>query len=419
LAWDVNGDGRTSVRVSGGTFYDFPPTISSQGFSNSPPFSVQIIRNGVSFDNPWANEPGGDPFPVPAGRSIGRDNAIWPLAGSLFTADYNTANMHVSQWNLSIQRQIKSDWLVSATYLGNHTTHLWAVRDLNPAVFLGLGPCSLQGVNYSTCSTTANTQQRRRLSLANPAIGQYFGSIAQVDAGSSASYNGLLLSVQRRAGRGVTLIGNYTWSHCISEPAQTDALTTVSGYQAIPDNRRYDRGNCNRNNSDVRQVFSSSAVIDTPTFSNRGLRAVASGWRISPILKILTGDYLNITSGQDIALTGVGYQRPNQILANPYGDKSINKYFNPAAFQQTAPGTYGNTGANSVAGPGFWGLDAALSRTFQFHEAQKVELRVEAFNLTNSFRMNDPVAAINSPLFGKVITAKDPRIMQFALKYVF
>jgi hypothetical protein len=274
-------------------------------------------------------------------------------------------------------------------------------------------------VNYSTCSTIANTQQRRRLSLANPAIGQYFGSIAQVDAGSSASYNGLLLSVQRRAGRGVTLIGNYTWSHCISEPAQTDALTTVSGYQAIPDNRRYDRGNCNRNNSDVRQVFSSSAVIDTPTFSNRGLRAVASGWRISPILKILTGDYLNITSGQDIALTGVGYQRPNQILANPYGDKSINKYFNPAAFQQTAPGTYGNTGANSVAGPGFWGLDAALSRTFQVHEAQKVELRVEAFNLTNSFRMNDPIAAINSPLFGKVITAKDPRIMQFALKYVF
>jgi len=419
LAWDVNGDGRTSVRVSGGTFYDFPPTISSQGFSNSPPFSVQIIRNGVSFDNPWANEPGGDPFPVPAGRSIGRDNAIWPLAGSLFTADYNTANMHVSQWNLSIQRQIKSDWLVSATYLGNHTIHLWAVRDLNPAVFLGLGPCSLQGVNYGTCSTTANTQQRRRLSLANPAIGQYFGSIAQVDAGSSASYNGLLLSVQRRVGRGVTLIGNYTWSHCISEPAQTDALTTVSGYQAIPDNRRYDRGNCNRNNSDVRQVFSSSAVIDTPTFSNRGLHAVASGWRISPILKILTGDYLNITSGQDIALTGVGYQRPNQILANPYGDKSINEYFNPAAFQQTTPGTYGNTGANSVGGPGFWGLDAALSRTFQFHEAQKVELRVEAFNLTNSFRMNDPVAAINSPLFGKVITAKDPRIMQFALKYVF
>jgi hypothetical protein len=48
-----------------------------------------------------------------------------------------------------------------------------------------------------------------------------------------------------------------------------------------------------------------------------------------------------------------------------------------------------------------------------------VELRVEAFNVTNSFRMNNPTSAINSPLFGKVTTAKDPRIMQFALKYVF
>jgi hypothetical protein len=425
LAWDVNGDGRTSVRISGGTFYDFPPTISSQGFSNSPPFSVQIIRNGVSFDDPWANEPGGDPFPVPAGRNIGRDNAIWPLYGSLFTADYDTANMHVSQWNLAMQRQIRSDWLVSATYIGNQTTHLWNARDLNPGVFLGLGPCMLQGAPQSVCSTTSTLNQRRRLNLANPAYGQYFGSIAKVDAGSTANYNGLILSVQRRASRGVTVTANYTWSHCISDPSSTDVLTTVSGYQADPDNRRYDRGNCTRAATDRRQVFNSSAVISTPQFSNRGLRALGSGWRISPILKILSGDYMTISSGQDRALTGTSgtYQRANQILVNPYGDKSVNNYLNPAAFEQPALGTLGNVGVASVRGPGFWQLDAALSRTFQVHEAQRVEFRVEAFNLTNSFQMNDPtiggVAAINSPLFGKVTTARDPRIMQFALKYVF
>jgi len=62
-----------------------------------------------------------------------------------------------------------------------------------------------------------------------------------------------------------------------------DVLSTITGYQGDPDNRRYARGNCNRNNADVRQVFSSSAVLDTPTFSSRGLHAVASGWRISPV----------------------------------------------------------------------------------------------------------------------------------------
>src|SRR5882724_5378560 len=109
------------------------------------------------------------------------------------------------------------------------------------------------------------------------------------------------------------------------------------------------------------------------------------------------------------------YQRPDQILANPYGDRSINNFINPAAFQQQPLGRLGNTGANSVRGPGWWQLDAALSRGFRFREAQRVELRVEAFNLTNSFRKTDPNSALNNPLFGKVTAARDPRIMQFAL----
>jgi hypothetical protein len=419
FAWDINGDGRTSIRLSAGTFYDFPPTISSQGFSNSPPFKVQIIRNGVSLDDPWKNEPGGDPFPIASGRSVTRDTAIWPAYGSFWTAPYDTANMQVYQWNLVLQRQVGSDLLVSATYLGNQTRHLWTAKDINPARFLGLGPCTLQGAPASTCSTTGNTNQRRLYSLGSAATSQYFGSIAEVDPGSTASYNGLLLSLQRRAARGVTVTANYTWSHCISDPSVTDALTTITGYQADPQNRRYDRGNCNRAAADLRQVFSSTAVIDTPQFSAPVLRTIASGWRVSPILKILTGGYLNITSGQDRNLTGVGYQRPNQLLANPYGDKTVNNYLNPAAFEQPALGTNGNIGANSVRGPGWWQLDASVSRTFQVKETQRVELRVEAFNVTNSLRLDNPTTAINSTLFGKITTAKDPRIMQFALKYLF
>jgi hypothetical protein len=82
-------------------------------------------------------------------------------------------------------------------------------------------------------------------------------------------------------------------------------------------------------------------------------------------------------------------------------------------------GTLGNVGAGSIAGPGTWQLDAALSRTFQLGEARKLEFRAEAFNLTNAFRMEDPDTVLNSNTFGQVISAKDPRIMQFALKYVF
>ena len=71
------------------------------------------------------------------------------------------------------------------------------------------------------------------------------------------------------------------------------------------------------------------------------------------------------------------------------------------------------------AGPGTWQFDTALSRTFQFRETQRLEFRAEAFNITNSLRMNDPITNFNSGIFGQVTSAKDPRIMQFALKYVF
>ena len=335
--------------------------------------------------------------------------------------DYDTPNMQVAQWNLAIQKQIGADWLVSASYLGNHTTHLWSNQQINPAVFLGLGPCTLNGVQYATCSTTANTDQRRRFSLENPGA-QGYGFVNHLDTGGTASYNGLLLSVQRRAASGITISGNYTWSHCISDTIPAEECNSARTRMTVgsnPDNRRFDRGNCWALAADRRHVFNLSAVAETPKFSNRALNVAASGWRFSPIFKVLSGGYLTITTNQDRALNGVANQRVNQILANPYGDKTPSNYLNPAAFALPALGTFGNSGAGTVRGPGTWQFDLALSRTFQIREAQKLEFRAEAFNVTNSFHMNDPVTTQNSNTFGQVLSAKDPRIMQFALKWVF
>jgi hypothetical protein len=112
-------------------------------------------------------------------------------------------------------------------------------------------------------------------------------------------------------------------------------------------------------------------------------------------------------------------QHVNQILGDPYGDKSVSNYLNPRAFAIPDRGTLGNSGLGAIAGPGSWQFDVAISRTFQFTESQKMEFRAEAFNLTNSFRMNDPVTTFNSNTFGQITSAKEPRIMQFALKYFF
>ena len=420
LAWDVAGDGRTSIRASGGTFYDYPTAYYFIQMSSAPPWNPRIALLDVSFENPWANYPGGDPLPTPYGRHTPR-NARWPQYGLVNAIDYDAPNMQVAQWNLSLQKQIGTDWLASATYVGNARTHLFSTQQMNPATYIPGGPCTLNSVTYNPCSTTGNTDQRRRLSLENPAFGQYIGLLNRVDTGGTASYNGLILSIQRRAARGFTINSNYTWSHCITDPGGDIATSQGSGNTAWtnPDNRTFDRGNCSLSGSDRHHVVNFSAVAETPRFSNPTLRAVGSGWRLSPLFKVLSGDYMTVTTSVDRALNGIALQRLDQVLGNPYGDKSVNSYLNPAAFALPALGTLGNAGAASIAGPGTWQFDTSLSRIFQFHETQQLEFRTEAFNVTNSFRMNNPTTNFSVNTFGQVTTAKDPRILQFALKYIF
>ena len=134
---------------------------------------------------------------------------------------------------------------------------------------------------------------------------------------------------------------------------------------------------------------------------------------------MFSGSYLTVTTNQDRSLSGINNQHVNQIQQDPYGGKSVNNYLSPAAFALPAFGTLGNSGRGSVRGPGTWQFDAALTRTFQFHEVQKLEFRAEAFNVTNSFRITAPTTLLNSNTFGQVTSALDPRIMQFALKYFF
>ena len=146
---------------------------------------------------------------------------------------------------------------------------------------------------------------------------------------------------------------------------------------------------------------------------------LGTGWQVAPILRILSGGTVNVDNITDPGLIYMLHQRPNLVLASPYGDRSIKNFLNPTAFTAPLPGTFGSLGRGAIRGPATWQFDVALSRNFRFKEAQRVELRVEAFNLTNSFRMDTLDSSSTSSTFGQITTARDPRIMQFALKYVF
>ena len=418
VVWDPKGNGRQTIRASWGVFYDLPHLYSQSHFGAEPPWGSQINLIGpLPFATPWQGYPGGNFFPVSLSKDV-----PFPTGGTWVNYPLDTRPTYVEQWNLSLQKQIGASLLLSASYVGNVTVHLWTAREMNPATYFPGGPCVLNGVTYNPCSTTANSQQRRLLSLLNPSQGQYYGSITQLDDGGTQSYNALLLSLQRRLSRNVTVNGNYTWSHCIADLVNSELAGNSPSY-IHPDNRRGDRGNCS---SDKRQLLNISAVYQTPRFSERWVERLAGEWKLASIVRAQSGSFLSVQTGLDNSLTalvspngGASAQRPNQVLTNVYGDRSYNFYLNPAAFAQPATGTFGNIGIANIEGPGSLQVDASLSRVFRIRERKTLEFRADAFNLPNHTRLGNPSTSLSSNTFGKINTAADPRIMQFALKYVF
>ena len=421
LALDPTGSGRMTIRAAYGLFRDYPDFYESQQVKISPPFNFTIVNTApgggtaAGFANPWINYPGGSPFPATL-----TSNVSFPTNAGWVVIPPNLPSVYVNQWNLSVQRQIGANWLVTANYIGSETTHLLSSVEGDPAVYLPGANCVINGVSYSPCSSVNNTTQRRQLILENPAQGKYYGSIVQENATGTMSYNGLFLTIQRNVGRGLIVQGNYTYSHCIDTGTQQlISIPIIAGISPIPA-RAGLRGNCAILEQDRRHNFNLSTVYSTPQLSNQALRILASGWQISGIVRVLSGDSFSALAGIDQALSGTNDQRPQQVAANVYApNKNIRQWLDPAAFAQPALGTYGNMGPSTLLGPGFFGIDLSLTRIVRVREKQSLELRGEAFNVLNHVNPLDPVSTLTSSTFGQILAANDPRILQLAMKFVF
>lgn len=423
LAYDPTGSGKWSIRASYGLAYDYINGQFYANTSNSPPWGSEIrIPGPIPLANPFNNASGiTNIFPVTFDQ-----NAPFSLYGPFLAVKYDQKTTGVHAWNLSIQRQIGRNWLASATYVGNQTQHLWVSTQLNPGLALGTGSCTLQVPNaagnlvtttYPVCNN-APLNARRVYSLQKPEEGRYIGFMDVYDDGGTQSYQGMILSLQKRLGAGVSTSVNYTWSHCIGDFTQGGGVPNVGSGYLDWNNRRKDRGNCV---ADRRHLFNWTALYETPRWNHTVARVALSGWRISGLYRYSSGAPMTIGTNVDRQLSGTGGQRVNLLNTDPYGDRSsLNNYLNPAAFALPEIGTLGNIGRFSLYGPPSFGVDTALSRIFRVREGQSVEIRGEAFNLTNSVRRGTPgtnISAANT--FNRILSAQDPRIMQFAVKYVF
>ena len=276
LAFDPRGDGRETFRVGAGIMYDYGMLFTAQRLASDPPFVNEIDLNTSrpgGFSNPWTtgyNYPGGNPFP-PTG-------AYFPQYALWIVLPQNLKPTTLYQWNATYQRQFGGNWLASLTYMGNKTAHVWTGQEINPAIY-SPSVCA----QFTNGCSTGNTSQRKLLIQTNPSQGQYYGNVDILDYGANATYNALLASIQQRLSHGVTFLANYTWSHCISDSDFTGDITGPNYMN--PSNRR----------------------------------------QVASLVRILSGAPLNITTGTDASLTGVGLDRPNLNQTTAESDTEVFK----------------------------------------------------------------------------------------------
>ncbi len=433
FALDPRGNGKTSIRGGGGVFYYTRlPGLFLNDASIVAPFSLRIdpVDPDVGpLDNPLANYPS---FSAAFPERYTLKNVPKDVAFPAIVAVYGLApgvkwvTPTIYDWNFTFQRQLRSDTLLSASYVGLRGTHLRQDTDLNPGQYIAASKLSLQ--------------KRRPY--------QPFGDIIQNANTGASGYNALQVGIEKRpsAGSGflhpIMLSANYTLSRAMdyglaSNGGITDVGSSKGSGMSIYDPRQH-AFETGLSDFDHPSRLVASFVWDLPgmTNFNPALRTIAGGWVWSGIYTITSGDPLTIGAGKDRSQTGLGGDRANYI--GPAGDlgstapsadrggcgtaKHCVAWLAPSWFAEPDLGNYGNVGKDTFRSPSIWNVDSGFYKNFRpmpSNESFRIQFRGEFFNLFNHTELHDPSTTVSSSSFGGIRGANDPRIIQLALKLFF
>jgi hypothetical protein len=444
IIWSPGGDDVQTIRLAVGKFYDSPKLWQYGHHMLNPPYGNTVTalppttcappnKNGcpINLLNPWANTPGGDPlaainFPHQFSPvQLAPTTVQFPINGSYVSMPIEADVMRVVQWNASYQRQLRGHMLLDVTYMGNRTNGIWLGYEENPSVYIPgncvAGQYALTAAGPCSNSSAANLIARRLLTLANPAEGKYFGSVAQT-TGGTGHYHGLKVTLEKRLSNGWSMSANYTRSTCIN---QGEPSTDIVNSFPNPTDPSTNEGPCV---ADRPNIFNMSAVVMSRGVGHGFVNVFTRDWTLGTVLQARSGSPLSLSTTGDSALTGLaGTETPlivpgvDPYLASPTWNSSSTalQYLNMSAFAQNTPGVWGNTPKGYLRGPGFVNVDMALSRNVTVSQ-RKIELRFEVFNVFNRVNFGNPVVTLGATNAGAITTTNgDLRIMQLAVKYNF
>lgn len=293
--------------------------------------------------------------------------------GTLGPGPFNRG--YVESWNLTVERQLPSSFLLSVAYVGNHYVHEFNGRDLNAAPLFGTEP-AFGGIQRS-------------------------GGTYQFQGYLDSNYNSLQVSLNHRSSHGLFVQGAYTYSRAMG---YVNDNTWENGLEFnCPPSSAMPKGCQSLNygplSFDHTQNFKLAFVYDLPFGAGKPLvsnsrvgSAILGGWKLNGVFTAFTGAPLQL--GQDISNLNT-YDTsavPNHVAAVQYLGAANNslgfpQWFNSSAFAPNLSSTIiGNTGRTEswLRGPGLWQLDPSLARIFKITERFNLEVRAEAENIFNT-----------------------------------
>jgi Carboxypeptidase regulatory-like domain/TonB dependent receptor len=360
------------------------------------------------------------------------------LGQGVFAVDRDLGSGFAQQWHASVQRELPGRFAAEVGYAGSVVTRV-GLPDANinqlTVEQLALGPALLERVPNPFFGVIP-----RASSLGDPTlpVAQLLKpyprhttvSLYRNNVGTTR-YQGVFAALQRRAARGLSASASYTRSRLLDDASSVfDAsiLTGPVGNAPVADgfDRRRER---DVSTGDIPHVFTASVVWTLPAAATghgarlgRWMRAFGRNWTASAFLTLQSGMPVAVTQATNHnAFAGFGIQRPNLVGTPtlPAAQRSTDRWFDTSAFAEAPVFTLGSASRNPVRGPGYRNLDVGLTRLVPLGRRASLDVRLEAFNVTNTPALGSPNGVFGSPAFGRITTAGDPRVLQLAAKIRF
>ena len=420
LAWQPFGNPNTVVRAGYGIFYD--QTFGDVYFqkSNNPPF-VRITAGNLSGALPLLTA---GQLPIGTGALIQTAlvGAAAPTFPTMSPFELNFRDAMIHEWQVDVQRELGSAWLVDVGYVGTRGLRLPREVDpnqpdpSNPALCVN-GACPRRYPSYSGFSYT--------------------------ESSGTSIYHALQTKLERRLTNGLAVLGGYTFSKSMdtnSAPFATDRDTN------FPQNSRDLAAEKALSDFDFRHRFTLAYVYDLPfgtrlwKTDDRRLGYLLRGWEMAGAVTAQSGAHFtpqisgNVSGADESQITGVGHatDRPDLTGSGLYpARQSPEQWVLASGFSSPAPFTFGNAGRNILRGPSLATWDFSVIRRFLLHESKSLEFRAEMFNIFNRPNFEIPKGDLASASFGKIFNTVqpiagqasggpgDPRELQFGLRLIW